>query len=220
VIAAPSPVRSWVVRLTISAFILVSLAFFLAEVYGLFSMTLLTSFGPLPLMVLLVGIASRMSRGQGRELWRRLLLGLAIGFIATLAYDAIRWVAYTGLQMTFNPFAVHARFGELITDQPRTSTTAIAVGWTYHFWNGITFGAVYALLAGRAPWVVAVVYALMLEALMVAIYPTAWGISRTHQSFLFLSILGHVTYGVVLGLLHQKYVARVPAQVSSRQALT
>src|SRR3970282_265862 len=40
-------------------------------------------------------------------------------------------------------------FGQLITGLPPSDGRALAAGWAYHFWNGLSFGKVYALLRPR-----------------------------------------------------------------------
>ena len=43
-------------------------------------------------------------------------------------------------------------FGVLITGRPESDPAAVAAGWIYHFWNGISFATMYVLIAGRGRW--------------------------------------------------------------------
>jgi hypothetical protein len=191
--------------LLVSGLCLISLGAFAGQVYGVIDMTFVISFFALPAMIIVAGIAM-WARGSPYQLfYKRLLLGLAIGAVATAAYDFIRVVQQSALPLGFNAFANHPRFGQMIVDQPVTSTAAIAVGWAYHFSNGLTFALCYTLLVGRASWYWGVAFALVLQCLMVAMYPTAFGVSRGNESFLLVSFTGHTVYGTVLGVLNSHF---------------
>ena len=203
-------VSAWLDRdrqfgILISGILLVSLAAFVGKNYGLFDMNFVVSFGPLPLSILLVGMVRWTRKADTTVFYRRLLLGLLFGLLATAAYDLLRLVLQTALPLHFNAFAIHPRFGALIIHQPRTTTAAIVTGWAYHISNGLTFALCWTLVAGRARWWYAVIYALILEGAMVAMYPTAFGLSTHTKAFLTVSIAGHATYGLVLGVLTQRW---------------
>lgn len=184
---------------------LTSLAAFIGQVYGLFDMTFVLSFFALPAVILIVGITRWAVGADHRLYYRRLLLGLALGLAATATYDLVRLVAQTVLPVHFNAFAIHARFGELIIDRPRWTTAARVVGWAYHISNGLTFALCYTLVAGRVRWHWGVLYGVLLESLMVLMYPRAFGVQRGSLDFLAISFLGHASYGLALGLLNARY---------------
>lgn len=93
----------------------------------------------------------------------------------------------------------------MITGLPEQTTTAIAVGWAYHFWNGFGFGIMYTLVAGRAHWAYALVWALVLEVAWLTALPSLLHFTLNAQ-YLATSLVGHGAYGVVLGLLSRRFV--------------
>jgi hypothetical protein len=142
--------------------------------------------------------------GQGRRhslriVSDRVIAGAKWGLVATLAYDAVRPLIVWGLQLHFHPYRAHPIFGSLITNRPRTDAVAIAVGWIYHFWNGVSFGVMLALVKPRAGWAFGVAWALGLQACMMALYPKFLNVRLDSPGFLITSILGHGFYGIVLG---------------------
>jgi hypothetical protein len=145
-------------------------------------------------------IFAARGRRQGAELIAdRAIAGAKWGLVATLAYDAIRPLLVWALRLHFHPFRAHPIFGSLITGRPRDSALAIAVGWTYHFWNGVAFGVMLSLVRPRAGVAAGVVWALALQAVMMAIYPQFLEVRLDSPGFLVSSIVGHGFYGVVLG---------------------
>jgi hypothetical protein len=200
----------------VSGVLLVSLAALVGRIYDLFSMNFVVSFGPLPLSILLVGLARWYFKSDVQVFYRRVLLGLLFGIAATAAYDLIRLILQTALPVDFNAFRIHAVFGEMISGAPRTSTEAKVVGWSYHISNGLTFALCWTMVMGRAKWWQAVIYALVLQTMMVILYPHAFGVSRSSKAFLGISFTGHATYGLVLGLLTQRF--NVPDAPRRRRA--
>jgi hypothetical protein len=179
----------------VGALALISVAALVGQIYGIVDMTFVLAF-----------------LADYRFFYRRLMLGIALGLAATAAYDLVRLAAQTALPLDFNAFAIHARFGELIIDEPRNSTAARIVGWSYHVSNGLTFALCYTLVAGKARWWWGLLYGLTLESLMVVMYPTGFGLSRGNEDFLIVSFIGHATYGSVLGLLNYRFNENEPSR--------
>jgi hypothetical protein len=79
------------------------------------------------------------------------------------------------------------------------------VGYAYHYWNGASFAAVYALLFGKTAWWGPLLYSLlfvetgMMGFMRAAMGPLTWGI------FL-VSLFAHVAFGLVVGVLLQHFV--------------
>jgi len=153
--------------------------------------------------LLLIGVIAR--RINADLLLNRLVVGIWAGFVATLAYDVVRWLLLQVGVINFDPYLSHPIFGMLITGQPETSLTAILVGWIYHFWNGIGFGIMYTLIAGAASWAYAVAWALFLEIAWLTALPSVLSFNL-NAGLITMSIIGHVAYGVVLGLLAQRFI--------------
>ena len=145
------------------------------------------------MVVLLAGSGLDRIRGGGR-LWRAVMIGLAGGLLAAVAYDLFRlpfvFAREWGLDRLVPPmnlFKVFPRFGAMILGQPveqaSYSLPAHLIGWLYHFSNGATFGVMYVAMIGdgaRRHWAWAVLMALALElGMLLTPYPQVFHIAVT-----------------------------------------
>ena len=181
---------------------------FLLDVAGIVRMPWTISFVSLPALILVIAIAVWAQRVARRPFFNRLLVGLVAGFIATLAYDGVRWAIQETAPLDYDGFRSINIFGSLILGKPESALDARIAGWTYHFWNGISFGVMYALVAGPARWYWGLAWGTALELLMISIYPVAFAIQRSDPAFLAISMTGHAAYGAVLGLLAERWCSR------------
>jgi hypothetical protein len=165
------------------------------------------------LVALLAAALFDRQRGDG-QLWRAVIIGLAGGLLAAVAYDVFRlpfvfarqWGIAT-LVPPMNLFKVFPRFGAMILGQPleQSSYSAAAqiLGWLYHFSNGATFGVMYVAMIGdatRRHWAWAVLMALGLElGMLLTPYPQVFGIPVSAR-FVMVTIAAHGLFGVALGL--------------------
>lgn len=169
-------------------------------------------FGPVPLsftvpfvvmptsFILVVIMLARRSQYQRLHLYAALLISGALwGLIATLFYDAIRPGLKFIFGFTFNPYRAMPIFGQLITGLTADHPLALLAGWIYHFWNGISFGMIYALVRPNGGILSGLIWALLLQVLMMAIYPAFLKIRLADPGFLAAGIVGHGLWGVVLG---------------------
>jgi hypothetical protein len=154
---------------------------------------------PGAILIVILVFATRGRQSSARIIADRVIAGAKWGLVATLAYDVIRPLLVWGLRLHFHPYRAHPIFGSLITGRPRDSAVAIGVGWTYHFWNGVAFGVMLALVRPRAGWATGLVWALTLQAVMMALYPKFLDVRLDNPGFLVSSIVGHGLYGIVLG---------------------
>jgi len=122
---------------------------------------------------------------------------------ATAAYDLTRLALVAVLGMDLRPFEAVPLFGQLLTGAPAHSPVAVAVGVAYHLSNGVGFGVAFAMVAGRRGIGAGVAWALVLEAIMLTLYP-GWLDIRSIREFASVSMLGHVAYGGVLGWMARR----------------
>lgn len=134
----------------------------------------------------------------------RLLAGVWIGLAATLAYDLTRFVIGYLFSFAFDPFRLIPAAGALICGVSAPAPISLFAGWVYHFWNGASFAVMYVLAAGSVRWPFAVLWAMLLEAMMMASYPSLFQLPRWDVGFIALSLVGHIAYGVVLGVLAER----------------
>lgn len=127
--------------------------------------------------------------------------GLMAGAVATVAYDAWRYAVVKVFSLEFWPFESFVHFGRSIIGKDASDMPAYMVGTGYHCINGLLFGLAYALLFGPAHPVVGVLFAMALEAVVLALYPGWLHIDALRGEFTAVSISGHLVFGLVLGAL-------------------
>ncbi len=133
-----------------------------------------------------------------REVAARVRIGIVAGLLATASYDLIRWITVTVFHDTFWPFDIFGVFGRAIAGTGLNPFLLTTIGITYHYLNGMCFASAYAILFANRSWWIGILWALGLETLMLAIYP-GWLHIQAMQEFVSVSMIGHVTYGAVLG---------------------
>jgi hypothetical protein len=159
-----------------------------------------------PAVVVLIGIWLYASRNYPR-LANRIAAGAAAGFVGSLGLDAVRLI---GVSLGAFPGDMPSMMGSMIVGD--MSGTAQIVGYVYHLGiNGATFGVMYALLAGRAHWMWGLAWGLFFELGMMTLPPVPmmagpFGIFGFWPRLLVASFLAHVAFGVILGVLAQRWV--------------
>ena len=173
----------------------------LAYAFGPVPMSFTVPFVVLPSASLLVGLVLLRQR-----LYRRLhrfstLLtrGAAVGLLATLVYDAVRPLIVVSLGLSFDPYRAMPIYGQLITGMQPTVPMSIATGWLYHVWNGLSFGMMFALVRPAGGIVAGFVWAMLLQAAMMAAYPAFLAVRLADPGFLATGLIGHALWGIVLG---------------------
>lgn len=136
---------------------------------------------------------------QDRAALRRLLWAGAIaGLLATSAYDLSRFLLIEVTGIAFWPFDIFNVFGQALLGAGFSGPWVRLLGVLYHFANGIGFALAYTVVAGKRGVLAGIVWAMILELLMVTVYP-GWLDIRALNEFLQVSVLGHIVYGAVLG---------------------
>ena len=173
----------------------------IAHVFGPVPMSFTVPFVVLPATAILVSAVLLRRRLYPRfhAFTRVIMVGAKWGFLATLAYDVIRPVLKMILRFSFNPYRAIPIFGQLMTGLPATDPTAIVAGWIYHFWNGISFGVMFAFVRPQGGMAAGVVWAMVLQALMMWVYPQFLQVRLADPGFLMSGLIGHSVWGVVLG---------------------
>lgn len=165
---------------------------------------------------LIIVAAWLWARHASPPLAQALLLGFVGGLLGTIGYDLIRIPFLIAGQRVFAPISA---YGVWLADAAVSNRWTEVLGWSYHFSNGITFGIMYALFMRGRHWGWAVAWAFLLETIAV-VSPFADIFSlRTNYGALGIAYLGHVAYGVPLGLVVQHwerslaYLRRVPREI-------
>jgi hypothetical protein len=183
---------------------MVSLAALVAHVFGILPMVYFLTFFGVPATLLLFVLAAYAKWIDARVFLRAITVGLLAGVLAVLTYDGVRLVLMKTAFTQFDSFKSHYIFGSWITGKDIDSTPAAIAGWTYHYWNGLAIALFYVLTFGRRHWLYAVGWAMFLEACMLGLFPLFLQVTN-QVDFIVLSMIGHICYGIVLGLIAQKY---------------
>lgn len=174
----------------------------LTKVYGLMPMNVGVFYVAVPssIIVLLLYFYSRRSgKGPFADL---LLTGAFAGLIGTFAYDVSRVPFHLLGQRIFAPISA---YGIWIADAEMSSRFTEAIGWTYHFWNGIMFGIMYMMFMANRPWWWAVIWGCLLETIaFVSPFGRIFGLWGNHIA-VGIAYVGHVAYGIPLGMMVQRW---------------
>lgn len=186
-----------------------SIAALLLDWLGWIRMPYTVSFLSLPAMIFLVLLTVRSGRTGQDLLFNRLTVGTIGGLLGLVGYDAVRWLIQVTIPVHFDAFAAFPTFGHLMTGKPREAGIALAAGWVYHITNGLTFGIIYALVAGPARWWWGLLWGAALEAAMMVVYPSLMN-PRSMSDFVIVSVIGHGVFGAIVGVTCERRA--VPAR--------
>jgi hypothetical protein len=96
--------------------------------------------------------------------------------------------------------------GVLLTDRFMLGPSALSdvLGYTYHFWNGASFGLVFAVLFGRASWRWTSIYGLVIGLGFLAgpaVRAMGVGFLGLQMPTMTVTVVvAHLAYGLLLGL--------------------
>lgn len=144
-----------------------------------------------------------------RRLVNRMIAGGLAGGIATIALEVVRIAGFHLGQM---PGSMPALAGVLLLNRFMLGPSLLSdiAGWSYHFWNGVTFGLIFAVVFGKKPLWVALGYGLfMAVGFLVSPAVTALGIGFMGHKMPGMPVtvvLAHLAYATVLGLLVRRWV--------------
>ena len=156
-----------------------------------------------PGFIAIVALSVMARREQQEAFLARLKAGIVAGVLGTIAYDISRYVVEALEWSSTNSFGAMPAFGSGLTTLPTNDPTAIAAGWVFHAVNGVGFAIAYVMVMAGRRWPWAILYALVLEAFMVGLYPGWLGVTLSRE-FLSVSVMGHVFYGAVLGIMAER----------------
>ena len=171
-------------------------------------------------VLLLVVLVAAALRGHSR-LTNRLVWGGIAGFLATLGLEAVRATSFhvfAGM-----PGDMPRLLGVLLTDRFMLGPSALSdvLGWTYHFWNGVCFGIVFAVVFGRRSYWPALIYAQLIGIgflLSPAVKALGIGFMGVEMPRMPLTVsLAHLAYGLILGTLCRRWI-RDPGWLFSQPA--
>jgi len=182
---------------------------------------------PSVIAIFAIGI---LARSKFPRLTNRLFTGMAAGAIASFALEAIRIPGY--MFAKWLPMDSMISLPGLLLTEKITSLgevkqvimqsgvamnlylaplDAFMAGALWHFWNGATFGIVYALVIGKGKWWYGMIWAFIIEiGMMLTPYlimmKGPFGIEHMDGYNLFvITLIAHLAFGALLGILVQRW---------------
>jgi len=182
---------------------------------------------PSIVVIFAIGI---LSRNKFPRITKRIFVGMSAGAVASFALEAIRIPGY--MFAKWLPMDSMISLPGLLLTEKITSLTeikqvimqsgvamnlyhapldAFMAGALWHFWNGATFGIVYALVIGKGKWWYGMIWAFIIEiGMMLAPYlimmKGPFGIEHMDGYNIFvITLIAHLAFGAVLGILVQKW---------------
>ena len=165
----------------------------------------------LPALVALAAIAFH-ARRRYPDLFRRIVVGLGAGAVATVALDTVRQM---GVINGWLPGDTPAMFGKMVTGS-NDFALYYPVGLLVHYLNGADFGLFYAFVWGKqgsyrraALWATA--WLLLVELGMMTLPPMGpmvglFGVRWAWPQLFLLTLVAHIACGLTLGLLAEHFL--------------
>jgi len=182
---------------------------------------------PSVVIIFAIGI---LSRSKFPRITSRLFKGMAAGAIASIALEAIRIPAYMFTKwipmdsMISLPGLLLTEKITMLSEVKQTimqsgvpmnlyhaPLDAFIAGGLWHFWNGATFGIIYALLIGKGKWWYGMIWAVIIEMVMMIapyliIMKGPFGIEHMDGYNIFvITLIAHLAFGAILGIIIQKW---------------
>ena len=182
---------------------------FVAAQAGIADMKVLGLWLLLPaIAMLLVAFMFAWMRGY---MWlvNRVLAGAAAGIIATVGLEAVRMYSFHHGGM---PGDLPRLMGVLLTDQFMVGPSDLSdtLGYAYHYWNGASFGIVFAVALGRKAVFWGIAYGVIIGTIFLMSPPVdALGIGfmgRDMPTMPLTVYIAHLVYGGILGWLCHRWI--------------
>ncbi|MBT9582842.1 hypothetical protein IV102_05805 [bacterium] len=171
----------------------------LLKVWGLASMV---AGGALFLACLpILAFAYGWSLRHDLSLESALRVGCWGGLAGTVGYDLVRVPFHLYGYRVFAPIQA---YGVWLLDSDCSSGLTEALGWLYHFSNGVTFGILYALVGSGRHWGWGVLWGLCLESIILSTPFAHIFHMQGNWPALAIAYGAHVAYGYPLGVIVQR----------------
>lgn len=190
---------------------------------GMPEMPFLAHWVLLPSIILLAAVGALAANLGFRRLTNRIWTGIWVGFGATAALDVLRLISFRAGLLPGN---MPRMFGVLILDTMAQGPSPLSdiVGSLYHYWVSACFGLTYTLVVGRTRWWGGLIWGLIIEVGMMTTPPMVVAMGTGYFGLalgkgllngVFLgSLFPHISYGIALGLLLERYTRHKGSIVS------
>jgi hypothetical protein len=145
---------------------------------------------------------------------RSILWGGFAGAIATIGLEIVRMAGY---KMGYMPGNLPRLMGVLLLDRFALgpSLASDLAGWAYHFWNGASFGIIYALILGTSRRWVGVLYGgflglgFLVSPVVLSLGVGYFGLQFS-IGFPITVLAAHAAFGLMLGALAHRFLSAEP----------
>ncbi len=198
-----------ILSLVVLAMAAVSPNIFPAPQAGYAKMSWLAVWLLLPSIVIMGGALSVAIAHSQRRLVNRIFAGAGAGIIATGGLEIVR---LTGFHYGWMLGDLAMLLGVLLTDQFMSGPSMLSniLGYTYHYWNGVAFGIIFAVIFGRTSIWAGVAYGLFIATGFLmgpAVRATGAGFMGLEMPMMPVTIyLGHLVFGILLGFFCRKWI--------------
>lgn len=178
---------------------------------GMPEMPVLSRYALVPSILLLLFIFIVSWKKGFIRLTNRIWTGIWAGAVATGVLDVVR---LTGFYLDLMPGNMPRMFGVLILDTMAEGPTPFSdfIGYFYHYWVGACFGLTLTLICGKVRWWAGLIWGLVIEIGMMITPPMVIAMDTGYfglkfgAGLLIVSLIAHIVYGIVLGMLVERYV--------------
>ena len=137
------------------------------------------------------------------QLFRQIRTGILAGLVGTIGLEIVREI---GFRLGGMPGELPELMGVLLLNRFADGPSLLSniAGWSYHFWNGASFGIIYSLFIGRGRYRTGTIYGILVGiGFMMSPVVVAMGVGHFGVDFGWgfpvTVILAHIAFGTVLG---------------------
>lgn len=176
---------------------------------GYSSLSVLATRFLIPAVLVLI-VVSLVSRRWSPALQRAIFWGALAGVIATVPLEIVRLI---GFRLGFMPGNLPRLMGVLLSNRFALGPSFFSdlAGWTYHFWNGASFGILYVLLLGtERGWMgllfgIVVGFGFLVSPVMISLGVGYFGLQFSY-GLPATVLLAHLAFGAALGFFARRFL--------------
>jgi hypothetical protein len=187
------------------------------------TMPQLATYFLLPAVAVLI-VTALLSWKSVPAIGRSIVWGGLAGAIATIGLEIVR---ITGFKMGYMPGNLPRLMGVLLLNRFALGPSFASdfAGWAYHFWNGASFGIIYALLLGTSRRWVGLIYGIAVG-LGFLVSPVVVSLGAGYFGLQFsiglpITVLtAHAVFGLMLGTLAHRFLSSQPSVIAIEWSLS
>lgn len=189
---------------------------FVAAQAGIASFSLLAIQFLLPSIALILVVIFISKFLNYDDIFHLAINGVLAGIISTVALEVFR---ESGFRLGMMPGDLPRLMGVLILNQFASGPDAWSdlAGWSYHFWNGASFGLIFSLLLGQSKLWQGLLYGLligigfMISPVVKSLGIGLWGVDfKDGYQFALTVTIAHAAFGLALSFLLMKWNKAMP----------